>query len=201
MCIECGFLKQTCSDDTIGPCDMMAISEYYKLVDSKSSLAKKKINDVIKNIELRSEELIKIINQNAKQEKENMSKRLDEILKQIDFYPKQFDLDSIYFNVSIDSGLIKVETKKSICRKIFDQIFNIKFLKTFAFYSLCAVGILIWIPISLAFLVVLAQFFDNIGIKDTINQLHDYLGPLYFTILFGIVFIALSILQRKLEIQ
>ena len=180
---------------------MMAISEYYKLVDLKSSLAREKINDVIKNIELRSEELIKIINQNAKQEKENMSKRLDEILKQIDFYPKQFDLDSIYFNVSIDSGLIKVETKKSICRKIFDQIFNIKFLKTFAFYSLCAVGILIWIPITLVFLLVLAQFFDNIGIMDTFNQLHDYLGPLYFYILFGIVFIVLSILQRQLERQ
>ena len=111
-------MRKTCSDNIIGPCEMISIQEYYNIVELKSSSARDKAKALIKLLDVKTDELIQNIQKLRMQETVKINKQLDGVLNQIEYRPKKFDLSSISWKASLKPGTIDVkipnQTKSSL---------------------------------------------------------------------------------------
>ena len=88
---------------------MISIQEYYQIVEVKSASARDKAKALIKLLDVKTDELIQNIQKLRTKEIKKINKQLDEILNQIKYRPKQFDLNSISWKASLQPGSIDVK--------------------------------------------------------------------------------------------
>ena len=139
-------MRQTCSNGIIGPCEMISIQEYYKIVEVKSASARDKANALIKLLDVKTNELIHNIQKLRTKETKKINKQLDEIFNQIEHRPKQFDLNSISWKASLQPGSIDVKipnkTKPGIFKRFWDwfcYLFGVVFT---IWFVLLAIGMI-----------------------------------------------------------
>ena len=184
-------MRKTCSDNIIGPCEMISIQEYFDIVELKSSLARDKAKALIKLLDVKTDELIQNIQKLRMQETIKINKQLDGILNQIEYRPKQFDLSSISWKAALKPGTVDVkipnQTKSSLFEYLLDwfwyllawfwYLFGILFTIWFVLFALAMIaslgnylGLQNFCILLFCFLVIPGFFVDSVDTPANNNQ-------------------------------